>query len=237
MRSVRLLPIAAAALVPLAVACANHAFTPSARPLPLGPAQAPAPGEHDVQLDGNVSGEILGPTIHAGNARVRRGLTEHVALTADFGVARAAGENVGLNPWASTARAGVHVHGDATDEIVAAAFAGAGGGYAPQAGGWVSGDVGGVLTGTHRYVRPVLQVSVYASQPVATKTFALGDEMLRLPRTFGVQGVLGFDLGRRDRAVLIGLAVAQLYAAPNDVQDALSETFIGLGGGFRFGTN
>lgn len=231
------LPSLALLLVPalsLTVGCANHAFTPSARPMPLSPAQAPATGESDVQLDGNASGEVMGPGIIAGNVRYRRGLTDEVALTGDLGLLRVKDAESDENPYAGMSRVGVQVHGDATDEIVAAAFAGAGAGYAPAAGGWVSGDVGGMFSGTHRYVRPLLLLQVYASQPFATEVFPSGDSMLRLPRTYGVQGLFGFDLGPRDRSVMLGLAVAQLYAVANDQQDALSETFFGLGGGFRF---
>lgn len=233
----RRLHLASVLTLPFAVGCSTHAFTPSARPMPLSPAQAPAPGEYDVQLDGNASGEVMGPGILAGNARYRRGVAEHVAVTGDLGFARADGASGDVNPHAGLARVGVQIHADATDEIVAAAFAGAGGGYAPAAGGWVSGDVGGMFSGTHRWVRPLLLVNVYASQPVATEVFAAGDEMLRLPRTLGVQGLFGFDLGPRDRSVMLGFAVAQLFASANDQQEAKSETFFGLGGGFRFASN
>lgn len=221
----------------LAIACTPTAFTPSARPLPLGTAQAPARGEHDVQLEGNASGEIFGPGILSGNVRYRRGVTDQVALTGDLGLLRVDNEDATENPYAGMSRVGVHVHGPATDELVAAAFAGVGGGYAPAAGGWASGDIGGMFTGTHRYVRPTLLVEAYAAQPFATQAFAAADTMLRLPRTYGVQGVFGFDLGPRDRAFLIGLAVSQLWASANDLQEATSAQFIGLGGGFRFGAN
>ena len=83
--------------------------------------------------------------------------------------------------------------------------------------------------------RPTLVVGAYLSQPVSSEEFVVDDTTLRLPRTFGIQMLLGFDVGRRDRALLIGLAVAQLQAVTNDEDDALSETFYGLGGGFRFG--
>jgi hypothetical protein len=58
---------------------------------------------------------------------------------------------------------------------------------------------------------------------------------VKLPRTMGAQGLFGFDLGPVDRSVMVGLAAAQLYTFENDVQEAKSETFFGLGGGFRFG--
>lgn len=222
-------------LLTLATGCATHAFTPSARPMPLSTMEAPKVHESDIQLDGNASGEVLGPGILAGNVRYRRGIAEHVAVTADTGFIRVANEGSTLNPYAGTARVGVQAHGRANDEITAAAFGGIGGGYSPEAGGWITGDVGAGFTGDHRYVRPILLVDVYFSQPVATEVFSVGSTMLRLPQTLGVQGLFGFDLGPRERAVMVGLAVARLYASPNDKQDDLSETFFGLGGGFRFG--
>jgi hypothetical protein len=204
--------------------------------MPLGTAQAPARGRSDLQLDGNVTGEIMGPGIFAGNIRVRHGVSKRVALVGDVGMARADGESNGLDPRAGTARAGVHLHGDANEDVHAAVYAGAGGGYAPTAGGWASVDAGAVFTGNHRHVRPIFLVQVYGSQPIATRVFTVGDTMLRLPRTFGVQGLLGFDLGPRDRSLLLGLAIAQLSSSANDQQFARTETFFGLGAGFRFGT-
>lgn len=242
MRHLAVLSILATSLI--ATACTPHAYTPSARPMPLSSAQAPSTGESDVQLDGNASGEVLGPGIVAGNVRYRRGLREDVAVVGDVGLLRVDGNNHGQNPYAGTARVGVQVHAPANDDLHAAAFAGVGGGFAPTAGGFASVDVGGVLTGTHRYVRPVFVLDLYASEPIGAKGFVAnednvgtGDEMVdvKLPRTIGVQGLLGFDLGPRDRSALLGLAVAQLHTFENDVQEARSETFFGLGGGFRFG--
>jgi hypothetical protein len=213
--------------------------------MPLSTAQTPRRGESDIQVDGHAQGEVFGPGIFAGNVRYRRGVKDDLALVGDVGLARVDGENMGQNPYAGTARAGVQVSAPHPNgDFVAAGFAGAGGGYAPTAGGWASIDVGGVLTGTHRYVRPIFLVDLYASQPIGAKTFmayednivdADGYETVKLPRTLGAQGLLGFDLGPRDRSAMVGFAFAQLYTFENDVQQAKSETFFGLGGGFRFG--
>lgn len=219
----------------LITACSTHAFTPSARPLPLSPVEIPKPHEHDIQLDGNVAGEVLGPGISTGNVRYRRGVAENVALVADTGLIRVDNEGSTLNPYAGTARIGAQLAGDATDEMIAAVFTGAGGGYSPEAGGWMSGDVGFSVSGDHRYVRPVLQLSAYVSEPVGTKVFSVNDTMLRLPRTWGLQGLFGFDLGPRSSAVMLGLAIGHLWATANDKQAALSEMFIGMGVGVRFG--
>jgi hypothetical protein len=218
-------------------ACSTHAFTPSARPMPMSPVEIPRPHEHDLQLDGNVAGEPLGPGISTGNVRYRRGVAEHVAVVGDTGIMRVDNEGGSLNPYAGTARIGAQLSGDATDEMTATAFTGAGGGYSPVAGGWMSGDIGFAVSGDHRYVRPVMQVSAYVSQPVGTKVFSVNDTMLRLPRTWGLQGLFGFDLGPRATAVMLGLAFGQLWATANDKQEALSEMFLGLGVGFRFGQN
>jgi hypothetical protein len=220
-------------LLPIA-ACSVHAFTPPARPMPLSPAQAPARGETDVQLDGNASGEIMGPGVFAGNLRVRRGVSEGVALVGDAGILRADGDPDGLDPRAATARVGVQVHGRAND-IHVAVFGGAGGGHAPTAGSWASFDGGVVMSGTHRYVRPMFLVDMFVSEPFSTRTFPVGESMLRLPRTYGVQGLVGFDLGPRDRSLLLGFAVAQLWSRATDVSAGDSAGFFGLGGGFRFG--
>ncbi len=228
--SVLVLPLLAS------MACATHAFTPSSRPMPLSPVEIPKPHEHDLQLDGNSSGEVMGPGIVSANVRYRRGIDEHVALTADAGMLKVHGDD-GVSPNAGMSRVGVQVSGDATDELVASVFSGVGGGYSPIAGGWVSADTGFAIAGDNRYVRPILLVDAYASQPVGAKVFTVDNTKLRLPRTLGVQGLFGFDLGPRSRAVMLGLAVARLWSQANDEQMALSETFIGLGGGFRFGND
>lgn len=212
--------------------------------MPLSSAEAPATGEQDVQVDGNATGEVFGPGVFAGNVRYRRGVREDVAVVGDVGLARVDGNNLGQNPWATSARVGVQYHAPANDDLHAAAFAGAGGGYAPTAGGWASVDVGGVLTGTNRYVRPIFVLDLYGSEPLGAKSFMAyednvgapdDDEAVKLPRTVGAQGLVGLDLGPRERSVLLGFAIAQLHTFANDVQEAKSETFIGLGGGFRFG--
>lgn len=233
--------IAVLSIISFAAACSAHAYTPSARPMPLSSAEAPARGDGDLQIDGNATGEIFGPGIFAGNVRYRRGVREDLAVTGDVGLARVDGENLGQNPYAGMARVGVQLHAPANDDLHAAAFAGAGGGYAPTAGGWASVDVGGVLSGTNRYVRPIFLLDLYASEPIGAKTFMATAESnsdiddVKMPRTIGAQGLFGFDLGPRDRSIMLGLAVAKLHTFKNDVQEAKSETFIGLGGGFRFG--
>jgi hypothetical protein len=221
-------------------ACSTHAFTPSARPMPMSPVEIPKPQQHDLQIDGNIAGEPLGPGISTGNVRYRRGVAEHVAVVADTGLLRVdqGGDDEGgrgLNPYAGTARIGAQLSGDASDEMEAAFFTGGGAGYSPVAGGWVSADAGFSVSGDHRYVRPIMQVSGYVSQPVGTKVFSVNDTMLRLPLTGGLQGLFGFDLGPRSRAVMLALAVGHLWTGANDKQEALSEMFIGLGVGFRFG--
>jgi hypothetical protein len=215
-------------------ACTPHAFTPSARPMPLSSAKTPAVGEGDIQVDGNASGEVFGPGIHAGNLRYRRGVADNIALTGDAGFIRVSGGSSDENRWAGLGRTGVQLAAESEGDLDAALFAGIGGGYAPAAGGWVATDVGAMVVGSNKYVRPIFLFDVYAAQPFATEAFAVEDKMLRMPRTAGVQGMLGFELGPHKSAVLIGLAVAQLWSAANDVQEADSATFIGLGGGMRF---
>jgi hypothetical protein len=219
-------------------ACTPRAFTPPARPLPLSSARTPAVGEGDVQLDGNASGEVFGPAIVAGNVRYRHGIADHVALTGDAGFVRVSGDDEDSNasPWAGLGRAGVQLATEANEDLDAALFAGIGGGYAPAAAGWLSTDVGVMLTGDNRHVRPIFLVDAYVAQPFATKVFEVQDEMLRMPRTAGLQGLFGFEFGPTRSAVLVGLALAQLWSAENDVQEASSSTFVGLGGGLRFDT-
>jgi hypothetical protein len=224
-------------------ACTPHAYTPSSRPMPISAAQAPARGDYDVQIDGNASGEVLGASVENGNVRYRRGVRDDLAITGDVGLLHVHGDRADQNPFAGMARVGVQYHAPANDDLHAAAFAGAGGGYSPTAGGFASVDVGGVLTGTHRYVRPIFVLDLYASEPLGAKPFSSSEEEIgvpdemqtvMLPRTIGVQGLFGFELGPRDGAVVLGIAAAQLHSFENDVQAAESSTFFGLGGGFRF---
>ena len=215
--------------------CAVHAFTPPARPMPLSSMETPKNGEGDLQLDGTANGEPLGPGITSGNARYRRGVADDVAITGDLGFMRANGEAMGETPFAGTARVGAQVQHDVNGELMAGAFAGAGMGYAPAAGGWLSADVGVGFTGMNRHIRPTFVVDAYASQPFASETFYASGTALRLPRTFGTQFLVGFELGKRERAAVIGFSIAQLWATATRYQEAESQMFLGLGGGFRFG--
>jgi hypothetical protein len=221
-----------------ASACTTHAFTPSTRPMPLTTAVAPAKGTGDVQVDGSASGEPLGPGIHAGNVRYRRGVTDSLALTGDVGLARAHGEDPSSETrWAAMARAGAQVSGDLNSELAVSGFAGAGGGYAPAAGGWLGGDVGWVVSAKHSNFRPAVLAQLYISQPVATEDFMVDGTTLVLPRTFGAQALVGADIGAKSHSVVVGLAIARLWAASTTYEEAKAATFLGIGAGFRFASD
>jgi hypothetical protein len=218
-------------------ACTTHAFTPSSRPMPLTSAVAPAKGTGDVQVDGSASGEPLGPGIHAGNVRYRRGVTDSLAFTGDVGLARAHGEDPSSETrWAAMARAGAQLSGDLNSELAIAGYAGAGAGYAPAAGGWIGGDVGSVISFKHSSFRPAVLTQLYVSEPVASEDFMVDGTTLVLPRTFGAQALVGADIGAGAHSVLVGLAIARLWAAATTYEEAKAATFLGIGAGFRFAT-
>jgi len=224
------------AAVLLLVGCVPAAYAPPARVLPLSPAQIPRRGNFDLQLDGNTNGSALGPGVFGANLRYRQGMSEHVALVADAGFARAHyAEEGSPDPNAGMGRAGAQLATPVNEDLDAAAFAGVGAGYAPTAGGWASTDAGAIVTTTGSYVRVAAAIDGFYSQPFATKKFGVQGETLRLPTTYGVMGLLGLEVGPRDRAVVGGLALAGLHANANDVQPAQDDVFVGLGGGFRFG--
>jgi len=220
----------------LVTACTTEVFTPPARPMPLTGADAPALGKRDVQLDASSAGEVMGPGITTGNLRYRHGIAESTALTVDAGLVHVRDSSGGMfDPHAGTARVGVHTSAAATDEIDMAGFAGAGAGHAWGVGSWVSGDAGFAFSGRNKWFRPTLVGDLYLSQPFATHVFTVDNTMLRLPRTWGWQLLVGAEIGVSRRALIAGLMISQLFADANDTQGDIHSTFIGLGGGVRIG--
>ena len=219
-----------------AFGCTPTAYTPPARPMPLSPAQIPERGKYDVQLDGNTSGSPLGPGIFGANLRYRHAVAEHVALVGDAGFARAHyAEDGGPDPDAGMGRAGAQWTAAVNEDVDAAVFGGVGAGYAPTAGGWASTDAGAIVSSNGRNVRLAAAIDAFFSQPFATRMFEVQSQMLRLPTTLGVMGLVGVEVGPRDRAIVGGLALAGLRAAATDAEPAHGDLFLGLGGGFRFG--
>lgn len=228
-------------LIVALVSCRPYALTPPARMMPMSPAQIPARSAWDAQLDGGlVTGAQDGPGIALGNLRYRRGVTDDVALVADAGYAAAFGSaSTDLHQGAGMVRIGGQITQPSSIGDVAA-FGGVGGGYAPAAGAWTSVDVGGALTGTHRFIRPFLVGDAFGSLPWATQVFeccgsGIDAHMLRLPPTVGLQVSLGLEIGPRARAFVIGLLGALMQGAATDVQDAKGQAYLALGIGFRFG--
>ncbi len=242
-----LLPlVATAATAASAAACTPRAVTPPSRAFALSSAAAPAPGQRDVALGISRIGTLWGPELAGGDARVRHGVRPGVALEADAGLLHLVNDGDGGARTALTGRLGVLLFPvpAADDEVKVALQLGAGGGHSSTAGSWGTVDLGAVLSGNHRWVRPLVGVGGGMSRPFGARTFTVttpdGDAYtLRLPDNVSAHVTAGVELGRPERAVLVGATMTHFWleessvvSPPADVVD--DDLFFAIGAAFRF---
>lgn len=210
-RSLLVLPL-------LAAACAPAAVTPPSRTLAL---DSPLAGGSDVQLEaGRVGGKIFGPTLVTGGGSLRTTVEPGLVVEAEGSLLRVDNEGATTAPRRGgyTGRLGVLL---VSDDQRAALALGAGAGTSPATGTWAAADVGGMVTGKYRWVRPVLGGSVGYSAPLENRTFVVYDDhdpvTLQLPRDIYARLDLGLEIGAPGRALLLGISVAQFFLLTPDV--------------------
>lgn len=226
----------------LAGACTPRAVTPPGRTFVMDSPITPAPGKSDLQLDVASIGEIIwGPELTAGGGRIRHSVDRQLAIEVDTGILHVANPGSGGNRNAYTGRVGV-IRASADQRV--ALGAGLGGGHSSVAGSWGSVDIGGWITGKHRWIRPVLGAAVGYSAPFSRTPFTVthGDNettTLQLPANVYGQAHFGLELGPPDSMVVIGASFARFGLLESSVvgEDDLEgrdQLYGALGLGARF---
>jgi hypothetical protein len=230
------------ALLPIA-ACSPLAVSPPARTHVMTSPLEPANGQ-DVQVDvARIGNLIWGPELASANARLRRNVEPGLVVEADAGLLHVTNAGDGGSRNGYTGRLGLVRH---YDERLAIG-AGAGAGHSDAAGNWGSVDIGGVVSGKHRYVRPVLGGTLGYSRPIGQRrTFTVSEPegaetTLRLPSNRFAQVNVGIELGPRDQALVLGGSLMKFWLdevsqVPATEYSTREELFVTLGIGVRFAT-
>ncbi|HWU87646.1 MAG TPA: hypothetical protein VN253_10250 [Kofleriaceae bacterium] len=201
---------------------------------------APAVGHSDVQLDAARIGTLGGPELVGGNALLRHTVEPGVSVEVDAGVLHVTDSSQYSDLDGYTGRLGVLLH--SPDRHVALG-AGLGGGLSPTAGGWGSADVHGVISGAHRYIRPMLAGGIGYSTPFGDRTFVVGNTTLQLPRNAIAQVHVGLELGPPTAALILGLSMLHFWPGEDSVVNQTAggsvpdEIFVAAGIGLRVAIN
>lgn len=214
--------VAVVAIVAIvAAACTPRAVTPPSRTFVMDSPSAPPVGGVDLQLDAASIGALFGPELVGGNARLRNTIEPGVTVEADGGVLHVTNDGSGSDRNAYTGRVGVLLTSDSKH---AAFGAGVGGGTSAAAGSWATADVHGVISGAHRYVRPILAGGVGYSTPLGNRTFVVhepddGPEgvRLQLPRNLFAAIHVGLELGPPERAFVLGASLVRFWLREDSV--------------------
>jgi len=205
----------AAVLVAGLAACTPFAVTPPARTFALDSPSTPAVGHGDVQLDaaGATSG-LWGPNASSLGGQLRTAIAPDAAMNASV-------EQLTVGDGGDHAYAGRVGAVLANDDHDAALTFGAGGGNAAAAGSWGSVDLGGVVSGTYHWIRPMAAVSVGYGQPFVRRQFTASNDddpvVLQLPSNFIFRLDLGLELGPPRYAVIVGLSAVEFVMTEPDV--------------------
>ena len=241
--------VLAASLVAAAAACTPRAVTPPTRTFALDSPNAPAVGHSDVQMGAARIGTIWGPELVNADTRVRHAVRRGVVVEGEAGLLHLLNEGGGDNRNAVTARIGVLLRPPEyeTQELRVALSLGAGGGHSPAAGDWGTFDAGVLISGSHRWVRPVVGLGGGVSRPFGDTTFTVtepdGDPtMLQLPRNLTGYYTAGIELGPPHRTVILGGSVTHFWLqepsvlapapAAEDADDV--DIFFAVGAAARF---
>lgn len=237
-------------VVPLA-ACTPRAVSPPTRTFALASPNAPRVGGSDVQLGAARIGTIWGPELMGGDTRVRHAVGNSAVLEADAGLLHVTNDGMGGSRTAFTGRVGVMLRPPEweTHEARIAMTLGAGGGYAPAAGSWGAFDLGVVLAGSHRWVRPVVGMGGGLARPFGDTTFDVvePDEdggpgtryTLQLPRNFTAHAAAGVELGPAHRTLTLGASMTHFWLQEPSVLSETEESsdtdfYVAVGAAMRF---
>ena len=209
-------------------ACTPRAVTPPSRTFVMDSPSAPAAGHSDVQLDAASIGTMWGPELFGGNARLRHTVEPGVSVEADAGVLHVTNSGEGGDRNAYTGRLGVLLHAPSRHWAFGA---GVGGGLSQTAGNWGSVDLHGVVSGAHRYVRPMLGGGLGYSAPFGDRTFVVREPdssqtetTLHLPRNVIAQVNVGLELGPPDKALVLGFSMLRFWLREDSVVSATTES-------------
>ncbi|HTJ45859.1 MAG TPA: hypothetical protein VL463_27335 [Kofleriaceae bacterium] len=241
LRSVSIrLAFAPLAAIATFAACSYTSYTPPSRMMPLETALAPAPNHTDLQAEGSMAGAVMGFGTWNGALRLREGLDDNVAVTAEGGVMNVDGHAAaGTEHNAYMGRIGVHLHQrDRTEGPHVALTAGVGGGWSALAGRWVTQDVAVIVSGNGAWVVPFASLEGFASQPIDPQLFQYRTGESSTPRTDVLTRTAGFRVtaglefrdgsGIDSRAsFLIGMMMGGIEK-PDD-----GDMFMGLGAALR----
>lgn len=230
-------------ILALAVAaCTPRAVTPPARTFVLDSPLTPEVGRDDAQLDVSHIGTIWGPEANSGNARLRHTVSPGVTVEGEAGLLHINNEGTGGDRNGYTGRVGLVLASADQHEALAV---GVGAGTSAAAGAWGGVDLGGMLSGTHRLVRPVLEADLGFSGPFdSTRRFEVAEPdgdvtTLRLPRNITAKVSLGLELGDRATSVLVGASLVRFWLLENSVVGSTDteyedEAYLAIGAGLRF---
>jgi len=189
--------------------CNHHVYSPPARTFSMqGPASLPR-GRSAFGMEAGANAAAFGPTVAAGTARYRRGLTDEVEINVEgsvMGIVEEPAEDV--SQLGAVGRLGVHYSPSVFARHVGITAGLGGGGWA--AGGLLAGDLGLIVGYENPYFVPRFGVQFFVSQPIAARaidTTAQGEdddpEHRQTPiTTYGFQFDAGFKIPIRQAANL-----------------------------------
>jgi len=228
-------------ILPLFAACSPRAVTPPARTFVMD-SPALATGKGDLQADVSRVATFWGPELTSGNGRLRRAVSDETILEGEVGVLHVTNSGDAASRDAYTGRVGAIWR---TEDQFAAIGVGIGGGMSPAAGSWGAVDAGVLLSGTHRYIRPILEGDLGYSAPFDdSRTFSVTESdgtrsTLRLPHNATGKLTFGLELGDRTASMLLGLSFIKFWQAETSRvgsdEPPDNDVYVALGLGFRVG--
>jgi hypothetical protein len=191
--------------------CRYQVSSPPARMVLLESARTAAPGEMMATGRSAYHTAIFEPGVATFSAGLRRGLGPKLEVDGEGTYARLLWEDDDntrrLTKDLYAARAGLKW----APLTELALVTGLGGGYAPAAGSFVSADVGFIASVDNCYVRPLLSVMAFGSQPLVAKIVDFRDEgHSQADTTVGWGAALGVEVPLEWRRCRRGLTPARL---------------------------
>lgn len=155
----------AAVTVIALTACSQRVYSPPSQAFGLGPVTAISEGSQTLDVELATHKQVFDPGLFSGAARLSHGIGRRTEVTGEGTAYSVSGRQI------YAGRAGVR-HSPGED---LALFAGAGGGYAPIAGGFTTLDAGMAVGIDNCVLVPVLQGSAFVSQPIAPRAVDVSD--------------------------------------------------------------